>query len=251
MYRLMERVGDVSLPEVKRGYVEERQAFRCLICGKVLEKGIIYPYEHAWYEAERFMRVHIEHAHESVFAHLVGLDKKLTGLTDHQSELLRLFYLGKSDQDVQAALEIGSAATVRHHRFALKEKERQAKVFLAMMELVREREQQTLAFVTPHKAGQLVQEDTVFDEAEQREMLRQFFPHGVAGPLAHLPETERERAIVLRELAKRLDGDVAYGEVLLDELLRGAHENVEWLKKLLLDYGLIGCARDGGQYWLK
>lgn len=51
------------------------------------------------------------------------MDNKLTGLTDHQKSLLLLFYQGKSNQEVQEELEIESASTVRHHRFALKEKE--------------------------------------------------------------------------------------------------------------------------------
>ena len=33
----------------------------------------------------------------------------MTGLTEHQSHILRLFYEGKSDQEIKEELEIGSA----------------------------------------------------------------------------------------------------------------------------------------------
>ncbi len=63
-----------------------------------MERGIIYSDDGKFYEAEKYIRVHIEKAHQSVFDYLIRLDKKLTGFTDHQNSLLRLFYQGKSDQ---------------------------------------------------------------------------------------------------------------------------------------------------------
>lgn len=124
-----ERFWNASLEELKRGYVYEGSHCVCLLCGESLEKGIIYPHEGTFYEAERYMQLHIKEEHESVFSYLIGLNKKITGLTEHQNRLLQLFYEGKSDADIQREMEIGSASTIRNHRFTLKEKERQAKVF--------------------------------------------------------------------------------------------------------------------------
>lgn len=127
-----------SLKELKQGYRELETHFVCILCGRAVEKGVIYQEYGIFYEAERFTRLHIEHTHGSVFDYLIQLDKKLTGLTDHQSSLLRLFYQGKNDSQIQQELGIGSVSTIRNHRFVLKEKERQAKVFLTMMELLKE-----------------------------------------------------------------------------------------------------------------
>lgn len=55
------------LEELKRGYVEETDCYICLLCGKTVETGIIYPDEGTLYEAERYTRVHIENTHGSVF----------------------------------------------------------------------------------------------------------------------------------------------------------------------------------------
>lgn len=131
---------NASLEELKHGYIQDHDSFTCLLCGEKIEKGIIYPYENRLYESERIIKIHIKDAHQSVFDYLIKMDKKLTGLTDHQKSLLRLFYQGKNDKEVQQELGIGSTSTIRHHRFALKEKERQAKTFLAMMELLKEKD---------------------------------------------------------------------------------------------------------------
>ncbi|MDV6377045.1 DUF2087 domain-containing protein [Sporosarcina sp. GW1-11] len=246
-----EQFWDATLDELKQGYIEEKDSYRCLLCDKAIEKGIIYPYENALYEAERFMRVHIEHTHQSVFSYLIDLDKKLTGLTDHQGDLLRLFYQGKTDKEIQEELEIGSAATVRHHRFALKEKERQAKTFLAMMELIKKRDEQTSAFLTPQKAAQLLHDESILEENEKREIIQRFFPEGVAGPMNEFPATEKQRLIVMEVIAQRLNGEITYSEREIEQLLQTVYADVDLVKKSLIDYALVGHTRDGSQYWLK
>ncbi|ARK20213.1 DUF2087 domain-containing protein [Sporosarcina sp. P26b] len=248
---IIETFWEASLDELKQGYIESNTSYDCLLCGKQMEKGVIYPYENALYEAERFMHVHIEHSHQSVFAYLLELDKKWSGITDHQGDLLRLFYQGKSDKDIQEELEIGSATTVRHHRFALKEKERQAKVFLAMMELLREREQYVPAFIPPHKASQLFHDDHSVAEEEQQAILRTFFPDGMDGQLKEMPATEKQRRIIVQEISKRFDGDISYSKHEVNDLLSTIHEDFITLRNYLTEYGYFGQTRNGNQYWLK
>ena len=242
---------NADLDEVKQGYIESAASYDCLLCGKRIEKGVIYPYENALYEAERFMHVHIEHAHQSVFAELVSLEKKWTGLTDHQGDLLRLFHEGKTDKQVQETLEIGSETTVRHHRFALKEKERQAKVFLAMMELLKERDDYAPAFIPPHKEAQLFHDEYEVTEQEQQEIMQTYFPEGNAGPLKEIPATEKQRRIILAEVSKRFDGDVSYSKHEMNEVLSDIHEEFIALRNYLTEYGYFGQTRNGSHYWLK
>ncbi len=147
---------NASLEELKSGYTQDEDHYICLLCGKQIEKGIIYPEDGIFYEAGRYIRVHIESAHQSVFEHLINLNKKMTGLSDHQSSLLQLFYQRRSDKEVQQELGIGSASTIRNHRSMLKEKERQVKVFLVMMELLKEKEKHAPAFVSVHKTATMM-----------------------------------------------------------------------------------------------
>lgn len=242
---------NTSLEELKQGYIQESDSYICLLCGEKIEKGVIYPYEGVLYEAERYMRIHIEGTHQSVFDYLIGLDKKLTGLTDHQNHLLRLFYQGKSDKEVQAEMGIGSTSTIRHHRFALKEKERQAKTFLAIMELLKEKDQYAPAFVPPHKTATMVDDRYSVTEEEQQEIIQKFFPDGVNGRLTKFPPKEKQRLIVLREMTKHFDSNTTYTEKEINQILENMYEDYVLIRRYLISYGFLERKADGSQYWLK
>ena len=242
---------NASLAELKRGYVDDHTAYICLLCGEKIEKGIVYPYEDILYEAERYMRIHIESSHQSVFDHLIGMDKKLTGLTEHQNHLLRLFYEGKSDKEVQQEMEIGSTSTIRHHRFALKEKERQAKIFLAMMELLKEKDQYAPAFIPPHQTAKMIDDRYDITEEEQEKMIQKFFMDEPNGCLKRFPPKEKQRLIVLKEIAKRIESERMYDEKELNEVLKAIFDDYVMIRRYLIEYGFLDRKPDGSQYWLK
>lgn len=240
-----------TLEEIKRGYTEDLNQYTCLLCGNSVEKGVIYPHENVLYEAQRYIRVHIEQTHGSVFDYLVGLDKKLTGLTEHQTALLRLFYAGKSDKEVREEMEIGSSSTIRHHRFVLKEKERQAKTLLAIMELLKEKDQYAPAFVEPHKHATMIDDRYAVTENEQTEILEKFFPEGLTGPLVKFPPKEKQRLVVLRAIAGRLDANVSYTEKELNLKLKGIYHDYVLIRRYLIEYAFLDRKADGSAYWVK
>ncbi|THE12468.1 DUF2087 domain-containing protein [Bacillus timonensis] len=242
---------NATLEELKQGYLEESDSYTCLLCGEKIEKGIIYPHEGFLYEAERYMRVHIEGSHQSVFDYLIGLDKKLTGLTDHQNQLIRLFYQGKSDKDVQSEMGIGSTSTIRHHRFALKEKERQAKTFLAIMELLKEKDQHAPAFVPPHKTATMLDDRYAVTDEEQKEIIKKFLTEGKNGRLKKFPPKEKQRLIILREISGRFEKDIIYTEKEINQILEDIYDDYVLIRRYLISYGFLGRKTDGSQYWLK
>jgi DNA-binding CsgD family transcriptional regulator len=138
-----------SLAEIKQGYRfdAEAGAFVCLICGRAFADGEVFAHGDKLYEARKYVAVHIAASHRSPFHSLLELDRKLTGLTEHQKGLLELFYAGRSDNEVAKELGTGSTSTVRNHRFALRERQKQAKVFLAIMELLAERVPKKSSFI--------------------------------------------------------------------------------------------------------
>ncbi|MGM0853504.1 MAG: DUF2087 domain-containing protein [Bacillota bacterium] len=237
-----------SLEDLKRGYIEERDSFACLLCGERIEKGIVYPYENKFYEAEKYMRAHIENSHISVFEYLMGMDKKLTGLTNHQKSLLSLFYRGKNDKEIQEKLGIGSASTIRHHRFALKEKERQAKTFLAMMELLKEKDENAPTFVPVHKTATMVDERYNITQDEQEQIVKQFFSEGL---LTKFPPKEKQRLVILREISNHLTKDTMYDEQELNQILKGFYDDYVLIRRYLIEYGFLDRKSDGSKYWLK
>lgn len=242
---------NASLEEMKQGYKEESTHYQCLLCGEHIEKGVIYPYEDVLYEAKRYIRLHIEKEHGSVFDYLLSLDKKLTGLTEHQTSLLKHFYEGKSDKEVQQEMEIGSSSTIRHHRFVLKEKERQAKTYLAIMELLKEKDQYAPAFIAPHKHATMVDDRYAVTDEEQTKILKKYFSNGVSGPLNKFPPTEKQRMIVLRAIAGRLDENIKYNEKELNTILKEIYNDYVLIRRYLIEYAFIDRKADGSAYWVK
>ncbi|WP_405158334.1 DUF2087 domain-containing protein [Paenibacillus sp. FSL H8-0283] len=242
-----------SLEEIKRGYMEEGPAYICVCCGYRTEAGIIYPEEGVLYEAARYMRVHIEKVHGSVFEYLLELDKSVTGLSDVQRGLLSQFYEGKKDAEVQKTLGIGSASTIRNHRFVLKEKERQAKIFLALMELLKSKDTQAPAeWVSPvTRHGHTIHPNS-FDITEQdrEKVLNKYFPEGTGGRLTTFHMQQKHKYIVLIEIAKRFETERKYSEKQVNELLKEVHDDYVEIRRYLVDYGLLEREPDGSQYWL-
>lgn len=248
MREITETFWDSSLEELKQGYIEETHSFVCLLCGKQVEKGIIYPLNDVLYEAERFMRYHIEGEHGSVFDYLLSLNKKLTGLTDHQSNLLRLFYEGKNDKDIQKELEIGSASTIRHHRFALKEKERQAKIFLTLMDLLKEKDKHAPAIVPPHKTANMLDVRYDITQEESEKVVKKCFKDG---RLINFPRKEKQKLVVLRQITNQIDPEQTYSEKALNEILKSIYEDFVTIRRYLIEYGFLDRKPDGSAYWIK
>lgn len=234
--------------EQKQGFVERQDRILCLLCGKEAEQGVIYPVDGLFYDARRYMRHHIEHEHGSVFLHLSRLDKKLTGLSEHQITLLRLFYQGLSDSEVQKQTGIGSTSTIRNHRFVLKEKERQAKVFLVMMELLKERDHQANARPSLSEREGSKKSTAVIEERQA--VLAKYLPDRSNGPLTKLPRKQKEKKVVLEEIAKRFEPDRLYTEPEVNEILQAVYEDYVTMRRYLVDFGLLDREADGSSYWL-
>ena len=237
--------------DIKQGYMQDTSQYTCLLCGNVIEKGFIYPQDGLLYEAEKFMQHHVTTAHTSVFHYLIGLNKKMTGLTDHQNNILRLFFEGKTDQEIKEELAIGSAATIRHHRFALKEKERQAKIFLAMMELLKEHDQKANSHVPIHKTATMVDERYDVTLSEEQKLLEKYFPNGTGQQLIRFPKREKHKIVVLRAMTKRLDDAKQYTEKELNEIIQPIYEDYVQIRRYLIEYGFMDRQDDGSAYWVK
>jgi hypothetical protein len=238
-----------SLDEWKLGFIQNQEHYICLLCGDKTEKGVIYPEDDMFYDAEKAMKIHIEKEHGSVFDYLIRLDKKLTGLTDHQNRLLRLFYAGKNDAEIQKELEIGSSATIRNHRFVLKEKERQAKMMLTIMELLREKDQHAPVLIAPHKAARMIDSRYNVTQEEEEAMLKKLFPEGRHGKLKKFPLKEKQKLIVLKAIADRFEGKRKYDEKEVNQLLESIYHDYVLLRRYLIEYGFLARKADGSEYW--
>ncbi|RCX08167.1 hypothetical protein DFR58_1458 [Anaerobacterium chartisolvens] len=249
--KLSDMLWNAAPAELARGYLEEGDFYICLVCGKKFEKGIIYPQGGVFYEAKRYIRVHIDTEHGPVFEYLINLDKKLTGLSEHQKALLKLFYQGKRDCEIQQAMDIGSSSTIRNHRFVLKEKERQARVFIAIMDLLKENIKKTSELVPPHNTATMRDDRYNITAGEYQEVLKKYFPDGPGGGLKTFSMREKSKLVVLREIAKRFEPDREYSEKQVNQILEGVYEDFATIRRYLIEYGFMDRKPDGSRYRLK
>lgn len=252
MAKITDMFWQASLQEIKQGYVylEHNDEFVCLLCGKSFANGLIYPEEGRLYEARKYIQIHLEQCHRSTFYYLLNLDKKLTGLTDHQKAILELFYEGHNDNEVARELGTGSTSTIRNHRFTLREKQKQAKVFLAIMELLGERMSGRNTFADSSLTQQF-HDKAAITEQESIKILSAYFKQGLGGPLASYPLREKKRLVVLEHLSKNFDPGRNYTEKEVTAILSQFYEDHVLLRRHLIEYGFMDRTPDGKSCWLK
>lgn len=240
-----------TLEELKRGYIEVGSGFQCVCCGYPVEKGIVYPEDGVFYEAWRYMLRHIAEEHGSVLEYLLTLDKSATGLSDVQRSLLHLTVQGLSDADIQKRLRIGSPSTIRNHRFILREKERQARLFLAVMELMGGRDGAEASAFAPKGAVRAGRGKPARpaggEEAEQA--LRRYFPQGPERTLQSFPAKEKHRLLVLAAVAEHFEPGRRYPEAEVDSILEQVFGDYALLRRYLVEYGFMERLADGSGYW--
>ncbi|WP_139995840.1 DUF2087 domain-containing protein [Paenibacillus paridis] len=250
------RFWSASLSELKQGYVyvEADSYYTCLLCGERFEDGEIFYHEAngRWYEARKYAAYHMKQKHGSMLDYLLALDKKQTGLTDLQKELIRGFADDLSDKEMMELTGAGSASTIRNHRFVLKEKAKQAKLLLAIMEMMEEGAASAPSFVPVHRAATQVDARYAITEEEYEELLEQYFPHGLEGPLASFPRKEKRKLVVLRHIASFFEDGVRYTEQEVNEKLSAFwEEDYVTLRRYLIEYGYLDRKDDGRAYWVK
>lgn len=250
-----ERFWNATIEELTNGffYNEQQGAYVCLLCGESFEDGIIYPIEGTLFEAKKAAGYHIEIAHGSVFDYLLNLDKKYTGLSEHQKELLYYFEKGFNDKEIVKELNGGSTSTIRNHRFKLKEKEKQAKIFLTLMNVLNKRkhDKENTKFISFHKGAKMVDERYATTEEEKQKVLTTYFKNGVDGELDTFPSKEKRKLIVLQNIVKRFEPKRIYSEKEMNEVLRTIYSDFVTIRRYLIEYGFMDRSRDGSEYWIK
>lgn len=242
---MLDYLYESSREEIKQGYIFRQSYYICLNCGKEFEKGFIYKIDERFADAETAMKVHIDLEHEGVFQFLLNLDKRLTGLSEQQKKLLLLMYEEKSDEEIAKTLEL-SSSTVRNHRFALREKGKQAHLFSAVMEMAEERLSKKQKQTSTQKGVTMTEERYVITESEK--VLKSYF--NPDGTLKIIPPKEKKRLIILRKIAELFDETRKYSEKEVNEILIPIYEDHVQIRRNMIEYGFMNRLPDGSAYWI-
>ena len=238
---------DLTVEQLKVGYVENEVILKCVFCEKQFDQQEIFKIGERFYSAKRAIEHHIQEVHGSVLESLLSLDKKYTGLSDVQVDLLKLFAQGLNDKEIVSHTSANSVSTIRQHRFKLKEKERQAKVFIAIMNTL-----QTMKLYEPiHKGAKQVDERYAITAEEREKVIGTYFKSGIDGEIQSFPSKEKRKIILLQQIIKRFENERKYKEKEVNDILKTVYTDYVSLRRYLIEYGFMERSNDCATYWVK
>ncbi|ADL53818.1 DUF2087 domain-containing protein [Clostridium cellulovorans] len=243
-----------NVDEIKSGYIESSEAFKCIICEETFRKGQIYRIGSELFDSKRATELHIESNHESMLQYLLRMNPVFTGISEVQRELILLLTQGLSDKEVADKLGVAQS-TIRNHRYKLREKEKQARVFLAMMELLSNNTHKKISklentvITDAHKTATIVDDRYNITDKEINETIAIYMNGN--GALKNYPAKAKKKIIVLREIAKNFVRGKAYTEKEVNKILERIYEDHVTIRRALIEYGFIERANDCSRYWLK
>jgi hypothetical protein len=237
-----------SVEELQSGLHRVDGGFVCIICGANFDDGVVYSHENRLLTSEFAAREHVQQQHGGTLGFLLGLDKRFTGLSEQQNRILTLMGEGHSDEEIAHELKL-APSTVRNHRFYMREKEKQARVFLAVMALTENRIPVRQRLIPPHPTAPGLDERYAITEEERTEILAKYM--NLDGTMNKFPLKEKRRLVLLRELAGKFNPGIRYSERDVNEVLKPIYHDHVLLRRCLIDYGLLDRLPDGSAYWVK
>jgi hypothetical protein len=136
-----------------------------------------------------------------------------------------------------------SSSTVRNHRFKLKEKQRQATVFISIMSLLQEP-----PLLPPHKGATMLDDRYAITASEREKIIATYFDE--AGFIKQFPSKEKRKIVVLSVLAQKFDPKKNYSEAAVNDVLKQAITDYVTVRRYLIEYGFMQRTKDGKTYWL-
>lgn len=228
------------------GYKMAHEQLHCLYCDVALSVHEVFSIDGRFFDATYKMQQHINEVHGGNFEMLLQRPKKDIGLSDIQVEMLRYFYEGLSDEEiVEKSDTISSVSTVRQHRFKMRERERQAHYYLALMELLK-----TPHPYSVHKGAKQVDERYAITDNERQKVLSNYFKEGLDGAIETIPSKEKRKIVILQHIITRFEAEKSYTEAQVNTILKGVHEDYVSLRRYLIEYGFMTRSDDGSRYEL-
>ena len=236
-------IWNYRVEEIARGFVKNENNYECIICQKAFQKGRIYEINHELYDAEGAVSTHLKSEHHSMAAYLLDQGTGLMGLSEVQSKFLKMILEGKMDKEIGEMLGIAQS-TVRNHRFKLREKEKQAKLFTALMlsieaETHHEISKSDVGVIEDiHMSATMVDDRYTITAEERQKTIQTYMKED--GSIKQFPSREKKKIIVLGEVIKHFDEARDYEEKEVNKILKEIYEeDYPTLRRALIEYGFM------------
>jgi hypothetical protein len=222
----------------------------------MFEAGEVFPFGERFFEASRAVQLHMQQEHGSMLDLLVAQNKKYTGITENQRDLMMMIRDGLSDQDIARKLGV-AAATIRHQRFVFREKAKQAKLYLAIFELADSassgNKERTAGdeLVKIHSGAKMIDDRYFTTKQEEETVIRSAFSSLEPLVLRAFPPKEKKKIVVLRKITELFSPGTKYSEVEINRVLKPVYGDFATIRRYLIEYGFLQRTDDGKEYWLK
>lgn len=255
---MMNRILQLPLSAIKAGYLynPEAEKYICHICGRVFETSEVFPVEGRFFNASRAVQFHVREDHGEMLDLLVSNDKKYTGITENQKDLLKMIGDGLSDSEIAKKAGL-SPATVRHQRFVFREKAKQAKLYLAIFELVEEAARDRKGkntnddLIDIHSGAKMVDDRYSITKSEEEKILATVFESLQPLKLKVFSPKEKKKIVILRKICSQFDKGVKYSEKEVNAVLKPIYNDYATIRRYLVEYGFMERTKDCREYWLK
>jgi DNA-binding CsgD family transcriptional regulator len=243
-----------SIDEIVMGYKENKDSFVCTFCGREFIKGQIYTFDVNLYDAYGAVNYHSKKDHGSAVDYLLAQASAQIGITNVQQQILRLMSEGKDDNAISHAVGIAQS-TVRNHRFKLREKEKQAKLFLALMQSLEEKTKRSISqtdagFIKEiHPTATMVDDRYNITEEEREKVIKTYLDGN--GALLQFPAKEKKKIVLLREIVKNFKSDQMYSENEVNIILERIYNDYATIRRALIEYGFLDRSEDCSVYRVK
>ncbi|WP_167956995.1 DUF2087 domain-containing protein [Anaerosporobacter faecicola] len=243
-----------TIEELVDGFQEVKEGFTCIFCGKSFKKGRIYELDQTLFDAYGAVKHHREKDHGESVDYLLNLHSNVTGLSEVQQQILKLMSSGKGDKEIAA--EVGIAqSTVRNHRFKLREKEKQAKIFLALMRSLEEKTSRSInetdcgVIEEIHSNATMVDDRYTITDQEREKTIKTYMTE--EGAIKQYPSKEKKKIIILGEIMKNFVRGRDYSEAEVNKVLKRMYDDYPTLRRALIEYGFFDRSTDCKVYRVK
>jgi len=249
---------NASTESLKKGYIKYDNRYHCLLCGQTFEDGTIYESDSRLYDANKMTEIHVQTAHPPIFEYLLGLGRVYTGLSTGQEEIASIYAAGYSDKEIMAKTEANSPSTIRNQRFTIREKYKQAKILIALVELMEESAKLNKGskpdeskLVDFHPQATSIDERYAITHEEKHELLSRYFDENGKTKIKGFPAKEKRKIIIMQKLIEDFQPSHKYTEKEVNELLKQHFEDYVSVRRCMIQYGFLDRSGDGTEYWVK
>ena len=245
---------NASIEEIEKGYVESEEYIKCIVCEEVFVKGRIYEVGGNLYDARKATQLHIKEKHNSMLNYLLNMNSLYTGISSSQKAVIELISEGITDKEI--ALKLGVAnSTIRNYRYKLREKEKQAKLFLATMNLLSKETNKNINMLEEdiicdaHKGATTLDDRFNITKEEKTKVIETYLDEN--GALKSYPSKEKKKIIILEEISKNFNVGKKYSEKEINRVLQRIYEDYVTIRRALIQYGFLDRSKDCSEYWVK